>query len=161
MFRWRLSFTRAGGYDDWSLNKLPQRLCVSACVCKFLFACLFRYLSAVFLQLYHGACERTSLCFACTFSRAWEVYAIGVSVCDAVHAHSFSRAWEVYAMGVSVCDAIVSEWSWSESRPMRTTPLLHYYSTSTSLLFHYYAVVLRGYSFGQQSVCDAMVVSYT
>ena len=139
MFRWRLSFTRAGGYDDWSLNKLPQRLCVSACVCKFLFACLFRYLSAVFLQLYHGACERTSLCFACTFS----------------------RAWEVYAMGVSVCDAIVSEWSWSESRPMRTTPLLHYYSTSISLLFHYYAVVLRGYSFGQQSVCDAMVVSYT
>ena len=70
-----------------------------------------------------------------------------------LHAHSLSRAWEVYAMGVSVCDAIVSEWSWSESRPMRTTRLLHYYSTSISLLFHYYAVVLRGYWFGEQSAC--------
>ena len=59
------------------------------CLCLQVFVrFLFRYLSAVFLQFYHGPCERKSLCFACTFSRAWEVYAIGVSVSDAMHAHS-------------------------------------------------------------------------
>ena len=97
------------------------------------------------IQLSLGSLCHWGFCvwrYACPFSRAWEVYAIGVSVCDAVHAHSFSRAWEVYAMGVSVCDAIVSEWPRSESRTMRTTLLLHCYFTIISLLFHYYLTIM-------------------
>ena len=49
--------------------------------------------------------------------------------------------WEVYAIGVSVCDAVVSEWPRSES--WTVLYVLHYYFTIISLVFHYYFIIMQ------------------
>ena len=61
-----------------------------------------------------GPCERKSLCFACTFSRAWEVYAIGVSVSDAMHAHSveLGKSMPLGFLCVKLCVPIHAVLSW-------------------------------------------------